>query len=163
LVITRIARGRNKREANANAKAIQYNYEQQGNTLLFDKYFVVDAGVNFRKQDVKMVLRVPKGKVVRLDRSVEYLLYDVENTTNTWDGDMAGRRWRMTEKGLECIDCKDLIDVAGKKRNGKNDEDFVIDENGIRVSSDETEIKINKDGIHVHTPKKEAEAEIAPE
>ena len=156
LVITRIARGRNKRESNANAKAIQYNYEQQGNTLLFDKYFVVDEGVNFRKQDVKMVLRVPKGKVVRLDRSVEHLLYDVDNTTNTWDGDMAGRRWKMTEKGLECIDCKDLIDVAGKKRKGKNDEDIVIDENGIRVSSEETEIKINEDGIHVHTPEKES-------
>ena len=155
LVITKSSRGSDKREANANARAISYNYSQQGSTVLFDRCFIVDENVKFRKQDVNMILRVPKGKVVKLDKSIANLLDDVDNTTNTYDGDMVDRRWKMTEKGLECIDCKDLIDADEVRKHKSKDEDIVIDENGIRVSSDETEVKINEDGIHVHTPDKD--------
>lgn len=154
LSITRLANGRTKRDANNNARAIQYRYSQEGNTLNFDKGFVVSGDAMYRDQELELVLRVPAGKVVKLEQSIADLLDNVENTTNTWDGDMAGRRWKMTSQGLECIDCENLKDVKSRKHKNKED-DITIDHRGIHVSSDETDIKIDEDGIKIHTPEKD--------
>lgn len=155
LVISRVARGLNKREANVNANAIQYTYKQEGNVILLDKYFLVDEQTKFRGQKVNIILKLPEGKIVKLDKSLEHVLDDVDNTTNTWDGDMANRRWKMTERGLECIDCANLQHVDGSSRSGKGNENVTIDANGIQVETAETNIKIDADGINIHTPEKD--------
>jgi phage shock protein PspC (stress-responsive transcriptional regulator) len=151
LVISRSSKGQTKREANEIARSIQYHYEQTGNTLSFDKYFMTDEKTKFRAQELELVLRVPKGKVVKLDHSVQYFLDDVENTSNTWDGDMAGRRWKMTDRGLDCIDCENL----DHKHKKNEDDDVTINEDGIQVKSNDAEIKIDENGIKIHTPEKD--------
>jgi hypothetical protein len=45
---------------------------------------------------------------VFLDKDLKNTLYDIENTSNMWDGDMAGHFWKMTKQGLECLDCDTL-------------------------------------------------------
>ena len=108
LTVTRSARGVDKREANENAKLINYNFKQKGSDLLFDEIFTVLTDAKFRKQVLDLRLKLPKGKVIYFDESVKYVLNDIDNTSNTWEGDMVGRLWIMTERGLRCIDCKDL-------------------------------------------------------
>lgn len=160
LIITRSSRGSSKREANENAKAIQYSYHQEGNALVFDEIFQVLEGAKFRAQELDIKIKLPKGKVVYFDKSVKYLLDDVDNTTNTWDGDMISRRWKMTDRGLKCIDCDNLESVSGHRDNGYDDDkddDIVIDENGINVKDDGTEIKIDENGIKIKTPEKNVE------
>jgi hypothetical protein len=116
LVLVRSARGDNKRQANQNAKEIQYYFRQDHNTLYFNRFFMVNEGAKFRLQDLSLQLLLPEGTVVELDPSVQYFLDDVENTSNIWDGAMAGRRWLMTERGLQCIDC-DHLDKEGDAKS----------------------------------------------
>ena len=118
LVLVRSARGDNKRQANQNAKEIQYNFRQDHNTLYFNRFFMVNEDAKFRLQDLSLQLLLPEGTVVELDPSVQHFLDDIENTSNIWDGAMAGRRWLMTERGLQCIDC----DHLDKEGDGKSEE-----------------------------------------
>lgn len=162
IVIYQTAKGATKKEANENARAIHYNYRQVGNQIILDEIFSVAAGSKFRGQDLEVKLKVPKGKVVFFDKSLKYFLDDVDNTTNTWDGDMVDRRWKMTGKGLECIDCKGLKSVRDHEREDDEDEgihgkNISIDENGIHVKGGDAEIKIDDDGIRIKTPDKEYE------
>jgi uncharacterized protein affecting Mg2+/Co2+ transport len=114
LVINYTSRGPTKRDANENAKTIKYSYKQINNQLIFDEIFSVLEGAKFSAQEVDIKLSLPKGKVIYFDKSAKNLLDDVENTTNTWDGQMVSRRWQMTENGLKCIDCEGLDEESIK-------------------------------------------------
>ena len=172
LVINYTARGNTKREANECAKAIKYNYSQNNNEIIFDEVFTVLAGTKFRAQEVDIKIKLPKGKVIYFDKSIKYSLDDVENTTNTWDGNMVGRRWKMTSKSLECIDCEGLEENNDDEgdhesvsrtiviEDGKviTDEsktlhkNVTINKDGIKINGKDAEIKIDQHGIKIKTP-----------
>jgi hypothetical protein len=61
-----------------------------------------------------------------LTDEMERIIYDIDNVTNTYDGDMVGRRWKMTAKGLECVDCNGLEDDTEKVVEKK--EEVIIEE-----------------------------------
>lgn len=107
LLIWKSARGANNKDAFLGSKLISYKVEQSDSLLEFNSYFDIE-NEKFRKQDVKLNLKVPVGKVIYLDKSIDNLIYDIHNVTNTWDGDMIGRRWKMTEEGLQCVDCEGI-------------------------------------------------------
>ncbi len=161
LIIYHSSKGNTKQEANLNAKAIKYSFKQQGNQLIFDQLFVVLQNQKFRMQQVDIKLKLPKGKVIYFDKSVKYLLDDIENTTNTWDGDMIGRRWKMTDKGLACIDCNNLDsdgnDDEDDEENSKNK--IIINGKEIKVNDKDVNIKIDEDGIKIKTDKKDKKGE----
>lgn len=162
MTITRISRGNSKKEANENAKSIEYSYHQDKNVLIFDEIFSVMEGSKFRAQEVDIKIKLPKGKVIYFDKSTKYLLDDIDNTSNTWDGKMISRRWKMTDKGLECIDCEGLDhdgdDGYNKHNNHKDKKDkVIIDDDGIEVNGEDTKIKIDDDGIKISTPEKDIE------
>jgi hypothetical protein len=159
LSIVKSSKGATTRQANEYARMVNYNYKQDGKDLVFDEAFFTEDNSSFRGQDLEIKLKIPKGKVVYFDKSVKYLLYDVDNTTNTWDGDMIMRRWIMTDKGLKCIDCADLEDIAGRHTNEEElkIENVTINEKGIHVKDKETEIRIDENGIKIKTPEKNIE------
>jgi phage shock protein PspC (stress-responsive transcriptional regulator) len=163
LVVTRSARGDSKKDANENAKRISYRYEQVGNRLIFDETFNASTGASFRVQEVDIKLKLPKGKVIYFDNSTENLLNEITNTSNTWEGDMINRRWKMTDKGLTCIDCKDLDHIDTKKsRKSKeqikiNSDHVIINGREINVKEGETEIEIDGHGIRIKTPEADEE------
>jgi phage shock protein PspC (stress-responsive transcriptional regulator) len=163
LLISYASKGGSRKEALENADAIQYHVQQQNNEIIFDQVFVVEDGVNWRVPEVNMKLMLPVGKVVKFDKSVKYLLDDVANTSNTWDGDMAGRRWKMTEKGLECIDCEGLgrgeqtTEETPTEKTKKHKKRVRINSQGVNVKGRDTEINIDKDGIMIKTPEENIE------
>jgi len=147
LSIVREARGRTKKDANENAKDIQYTYKQIGNELIFDELFNASLDKKFRAQELSIKIKLPKGKVIYFDKSTKNLLDDIDNTSNTWDGDMINRRWIMTDKGLKCIDCDDMdtLDDEDEIKAG----DITINEKGVQVKGKNKEIKIDENGISV--------------
>jgi phage shock protein PspC (stress-responsive transcriptional regulator) len=158
MIITRSSRGGFKKDANESARSIRYAYKLEGNTLILDEVFQVASGSKFRAQELDIKIRLPKGKVIYLDKSLKYALDDVDNTTNTWDGDMINRRWKMTDKGLECIDCDDLEHVSGwhhDEWSGNDHQRITINGKGIHVNESGTDIKIDEDGIRINTPEKD--------
>lgn len=108
LVIYKSSRGSDRREALNNAKAISYPVSVKDSLITFTNCFTLHEKSRWRAQEVHAELRIPKNTVIYLHASTRDILYDVDNVTNTLDSDMADRRWKMTERGLECIDCAGL-------------------------------------------------------
>jgi phage shock protein PspC (stress-responsive transcriptional regulator) len=153
------SKGPDKRTAYINAKAIKYHFERKGNQLVFDENFVIEDNIKFRQPHVELKLHIPVGTVVFLDRSVKGLLDDVDNISNTWEGDMAGRRWKMTEKGLECIDCDNLKEhpYDDWRWRHKHTSHVDISEEGIHVKDKDEEVTIDEHGIHVRSREEKPE------
>lgn len=167
LYVIKKARGEDKRAAIDRAKVIEYKVSQTGNKITFDEVFTVAGEEKFRMQDVQVILKVPRNKVIHLDKSLEHFISDVENVTNTYDEDMVNRRWIMGPKGLQCIDCEGLdaeeVDVIehpepkfdpGKVQVNAHNADVKIDEEGIKIKSKDGDVNINEKGIHIDTKEK---------
>ncbi len=103
--IKKEASGFNRQKAKENAKKISYNYNLTGNSLNFDGYFLTDRGLHFYDQVLDVVLYLPKNKIIYIDNSTQTFLRHVENTANTYDGDLPKHFYKMTLEGLECLDC----------------------------------------------------------
>ena len=173
IVVVKEANGSDKRTATDRAKNISYKVAQTDSLIEFDNLFKVNNADKFRFQDIKVILKLPIGKIVYLDKSLESLIYDIENMTNTYDGEMIDRKWMMTENGLKCLDCYGLDDISNKENelesennNNENvsitlngvdvkakDTQIKIDSNGVKINSKESKLTINKNGIHVDSKK----------
>lgn len=112
LVIRRKSRGGSLREASDRANAIDYGFMSNDSALLFNGYFAIPEADKWRVQEVELELRLAEGTTILLTEEMERIIYDIDNVTNTYDGDMVGRRWKMTAKGLECVDCDGLEDTS---------------------------------------------------
>lgn len=113
LVIYKYSQGQTYEQALLLARNVRYNLRQEGNRLIFPSYFTIGENQSWRAQNMMLELRVPRGKVIYLDKSASELIYDVENIQNVHDNDMTGRRWQMTASGLTCIDCGGLESMDG--------------------------------------------------
>ena len=103
LEIEKRSKGKNFEIAQNNARNINYNFKTRGNTLILDPYFFIDTDDNWRFPRVEIIVRIPEGKVVVLDRDTRQILDGVYNTNHLSDWNMAGKTWVMTEDGLEKI------------------------------------------------------------
>ncbi len=100
VVIKTSSRGKTRDEAREASSDVVYNYTLMDSTLTFDPYFVLGEGSKWRNQKVNVTVKVPVGKSVFLSNDMSEIIYDIENVTNTWDGDMVGKKWEMTAEGL---------------------------------------------------------------
>ncbi len=103
------ANGFDKKEANYRAKRIEYSVKSSDSSLVFDNFFEINKIEKLRAQDVQLILKVPINKSVFISKNMEQIIFDIENIQNAYDSDMVNRKWTMTENGLSCIDCNDLI------------------------------------------------------
>jgi phage shock protein PspC (stress-responsive transcriptional regulator) len=156
IVIVKEAKGGNKSIATERAKNISYIVSQSDSLIEFDNLFKVNNADKFRAQDLTVIIKLPIGKTIYLDKSLENLIYDIENVTNTYDGDMINRRWTMTENGLKCVDCDGLISVS--EYNGRNDrhdsdseEDIRINVNGVDIDAKDAQIKVDNNGVNINS------------
>ena len=107
LEITCESHGRSRLEARQRAKNFTYYNEKQDSIINIADYFTIPADEKFRGQNLEVVLYLPVGYSVYLDESTIDVLNDVDNITNTWDGEMVDHTWVMTQNGLACLDCAD--------------------------------------------------------
>ncbi len=100
MLIRKTSRGRTRESAQEATNEVVYNYEISDSTLTFDPYFFIKEGGKWRDQEVDITLKVPEGKTVYLGEEMIRIIHDVENVSNTWDGDMVEKFWEMTPEGL---------------------------------------------------------------
>ncbi|HTA61992.1 MAG TPA: PspC domain-containing protein [Bacteroidia bacterium] len=158
------AAGKQKTEASLRAKNINYAAAQQGSVLLLDNYFSFTNTDKFRHQNVDVLIKLPKNKIIYLDNSLKHQWYDVENINGIGDAEMSGKYWKMTENGLTCLSCtkeelmnnKDSVDDDDEHVINIHDSDAQvhINKNGIEVNAKDAHIKISSDGIKVEEKKK---------
>jgi phage shock protein PspC (stress-responsive transcriptional regulator) len=100
LLIKKRARGNSTEDAQSNVEQIEYNFSQKDSTLKFDPYYFLKDNARWREQEVSMILKVPEGKSIYLNKNMADIIDDIENTENMWDGDMIDKTWIMTANGL---------------------------------------------------------------
>jgi phage shock protein PspC (stress-responsive transcriptional regulator) len=108
VLVVNSSNGPDTYEAKRLASLINYEYTVKDSAILLNSYFTVGVKEKWRNQSVDVYIKLPKGKVVYLDPTVKEVLFDVDNTTKTRDDKMVGRRWKMTQVELSCIDCDGL-------------------------------------------------------
>jgi phage shock protein PspC (stress-responsive transcriptional regulator) len=108
LIVNKTASGTDRLEAQTRAKQISYNVNQDDSLIEFEPQFNIPKGDKWRSQEVTLTLKVPVGKVVYLSKSMEHIIFNIQNINNAIDYDMVNRRWVMTRQGLACIDCDNL-------------------------------------------------------
>ena len=98
--------GRTRAEAEQNAKAIQYNFDQKGKSISFDSHFGM-KNFKFRNQRLRVKVLVPFG--VNFSMTREFALY-MENVLESGYFDQeeqdlfVGSQWTFSkEKGLVCL------------------------------------------------------------
>lgn len=100
LVIKKQSRGRTQSDANENIRTIVYNYQLADTVLTLDPWFLLGDQAKWRGQRLNMTLKVPEGAAVFLSDGMEEIVWDIDNVSNTWDGDMVGKTWIMLPEGL---------------------------------------------------------------
>ena len=158
LVRINSSRGMDRKNALGSAKNIAYEIVQEDSLLKFSDNFILRRGEKFKNQHIQLVLKVPVGKSIHLNSNSDQLIYDIKNLTNTWDKDMVGKTWTMTEKGLECIGCnlsqEDENEHVKINVNGKNVSiDAVKD--SINWKHKDVKIHFGKDGVIIDAKDKE--------
>uniref|UniRef100_UPI004048AF32 PspC domain-containing protein n=1 Tax=Polaribacter sp. TaxID=1920175 RepID=UPI004048AF32 len=98
--IRKTSEGRNIKRANESAAEMMYNFDVDSKDLLFDNYFLSPYKNLIKSERIYITLFIPEGMTVYFDESTQYYLYQVDNTTDTYDSDMGGRYFTMTSKGL---------------------------------------------------------------
>lgn len=100
ILVKKASRGRDRESAKESSENIIYRFEQKDSTLMFDPYFILGKDEKYRGQDVSITIKVPEGKAVYLSDDLVKIIHDIENVSNTWDGDMVGKTWVMKPEGL---------------------------------------------------------------
>jgi len=100
LEVQKRSNGSTYRSAVENAKNLIYNWEQKDSLLIFDPYYRLPDGEQWRIPHVKLKLNLPVGKVVYFDDSMTKIMYNVDNNSYTNDYNMVGKKWIMHTDGL---------------------------------------------------------------
>ncbi|MFI5150047.1 MAG: PspC domain-containing protein [Bacteroidia bacterium] len=108
--ITGLANGITEKEALIRARNIKYAFSVHDSVLELDPGYTFPVSDKWRMQRLHIVVKVPRNKVISLSRNTRPLIHhsDIANLQDTYDDDMAGRRWTMTQEGLDCLDCEGL-------------------------------------------------------
>lgn len=128
--------GQNRLEARKRAKNYRFFYERQDSMLNIADYFLVPSEEKFRGQNLEFNIYLPVGYSVYLDESTINLLSDVDNVTNTWDGDMVEHLWLMTQNGLACMDCSDPESSEWRSEDEWNSYEDQFEDEAKRFESD---------------------------
>lgn len=99
--ITRRSSGRNRLDAIENAERIQYHYMMDGKRLILDEYFSIPTDSKWSFDELHVLVCVPEGTVIYMDRTTESLVYPWKS--HDYVSDSRNRLWLMTEDGLEYI------------------------------------------------------------
>ena len=105
LIVHRVALASTSKRARAIAEDVGYNYLPSSDGLLLKNYLKIKDDNPYAFQEVNLTLLVPVGKSININEALKYMLYDVDNVTNTHDRRMVKHTWKMTKEGLTCTDC----------------------------------------------------------
>ena len=148
--------GISRQEANENAALIDYGTELSGQEFILNGYFLSDLKNKFKKQRVYVDLYIPEGKIIYLDGSASSFLYQVKNTKNIY-GNMGKHYYKMTEDGLDCLDCEDIV-TTDKEESESGSLNMKIDEDGVHIKvvndkNEKAEVNVDKNGVKIESSK----------
>ena len=94
------SRGNGKKDAIQNADNIIYNWSQEDSLVLFEPYITIPDGFMWRYQNCNMVFRIPEGKTVYIDRSMDDIVDEYNVLTPDWTRKIYNKKMIMERDGL---------------------------------------------------------------
>ncbi|GGK46767.1 MULTISPECIES: PspC domain-containing protein [Flavobacteriaceae] len=144
--------GKSRQNANSNAETIEYQFNLTNQDLLLNGYFLTDFKNMIKEQQIDITVYIPLNTIIYLDGSTRTFLDDVDNVQNVHDRDMPKHYYKMTENGLECLDCDPSIFGERYKRENEHFK-LNIDNNGVEINVNDGDnnaaIKINENGLKI--------------
>ena len=110
-------------DAKSNANEIGYEYNLEGKKLMLHSYCFFPLDKPWRKQKARLIIEVPEGKTIYLDKNMKHFLDDIPNVSDTYDEDMLGNYWKMTPEGLKCLNCSDEKPKEHRRHSRKTEQD----------------------------------------
>ncbi|AUC15647.1 hypothetical protein BTO06_11020 [Tenacibaculum sp. SZ-18] len=104
--IKKESEGRKRKDALNNAEKIKYKFNLHKNKIIFDAFFLSEFKNIWKDEEVYLTLYIPEGTIIYFENSSKRFLYNIENTEDIYDRNMANHHFKMTSKGFECIDCE---------------------------------------------------------
>ena len=150
--IRKESEGNNRLTANKDAESIEYQFNLNDKNLLLNGYFLSNFKNKFKDQSVDITIYLPVNTIIYLDNSTRSFLNDVDNIQNIHDRDMPKNYYKMTENGLECLNCNEAIFGDDyKEKNGSFN--LKLDENGLKIKVNDNdknaEVNIDETGITI--------------
>jgi len=133
--------GKSKEDARDNAREIDHDFYINDKDLELNGYFLTDVINKFREQKIYIDLFIPTGQTIFLDKTTKSYLYDIDNIQDVYDRDMIKHYYKMTDEGLDCLDC-----------NSEDDNEIKVSgDNEINLTGDNESfnMKIDKKGVHI--------------
>jgi phage shock protein PspC (stress-responsive transcriptional regulator) len=93
--------GRSTLDAMKKSERLLYNSRISGKTVYLDEFFTIPADSKWSFDYVSATVHAPKGTIIYMDKTIEFLYYSHEADFVT---DSKHRFWRMTEDGPEYIE-----------------------------------------------------------
>ena len=96
--------------------------------------------------------------MIYLDESSRTFLYEVDNIQGVYDNDMAGHHFKMTQDGLDCLDCEEFEINTSSRESDPESFNMKIDEKGVHIEikdedSEKAEVRIDENGVLVRSSK----------
>ncbi len=104
LSVRKNSQGSDRAQASINAGKLDYEWDQDENTIILNPYFSLKKPDKWRTPGTKVTIMVPPGKYIRLHNNTKYFLRNVETVDDIWDRKLAGEVWQMTEDGLVSVE-----------------------------------------------------------
>lgn len=114
IVVEKTAEGNNHLDAKKRAKAIEYNYAFENNSLVLDGFFITDTKNKYRDQQIEITVYVPEGTVVYTEENTtSYYGYHSEFDELSNYGNEA-HHFRILKNEVQCLDCKTKEEMVQK-------------------------------------------------
>ncbi|MEQ8583646.1 MAG: PspC domain-containing protein [Marinoscillum sp.] len=115
------SRGKNKRDAQANAQTIEYKVEQKGDDFYFDSKITFPEEANYRFQNVKAYFYIPFGKTFRMEEDLEEILINTLHINGYRPYQMEGNDWVFEQDGIKCLTCPDRSSKSFDKEMNRSE------------------------------------------
>ena len=73
----------------------------------------------FKDEEIFITVFLPKDVTIYFDKSTKSYLYRIDNTTNTYDREMANHYFTMTENGLHSQKLQEQLDTEETEGDGE--------------------------------------------
>lgn len=118
--------------AKIKARGINYSYTINDSIITLNNYISTLKKHKIRGQEVRVKLYLPYGKSIFFDKTVSDIIYNIPNSTDTYDKDMMNKKWVMLGDGLTCLDCEDIEGITTDelmfKLSRENKDSLLLDE-----------------------------------
>ncbi len=153
IAATKYSSGKDEGSAMTNVKEINYGINQEDSTIWLDRGFSLQRGTKFRNQPVVVMVQVPVGKRIVIDRKVVNRLSWFHVNHNDWDWGDDWNDYENWDSNVEYIMTAGGLERVNKKEERKDDENNGEENNAVE------QYKKSRDELRKEYEKRQKEAE----